>query len=144
MPVILVGTLDTKGDELAFVRDLLVGAGGRDPRHRCRSLGPPAFAPDIDREEVFRRAGDLGRPVRERGDRGQAVADGRPGRRRRGGRALRRAGDRPGHPRRWAARRARTIGTAAMRRLPFGVPKVMVSTLASGQTRPYRRRAATS
>ena len=29
------------------------------------------------------------------------------------------------------------IGTAAMRALPFGVPKVMVSTLASGQTRPY-------
>jgi uncharacterized protein (UPF0261 family) len=30
-----------------------------------------------------------------------------------------------------------TIGTAAMRALPFGLPKVMVSTLASGQTRPY-------
>jgi uncharacterized protein (UPF0261 family) len=30
-----------------------------------------------------------------------------------------------------------TIGTAAMRALPIGVPKVMVSTLASGQVRPY-------
>src|SRR5205085_2034639 len=30
-----------------------------------------------------------------------------------------------------------TIATAAMRALPFGVPKVMVSTLASGQVRPY-------
>src|SRR5262249_39594550 len=30
-----------------------------------------------------------------------------------------------------------TIGTAAMRAVPFGVPKVMVSTLASGQTRTY-------
>jgi uncharacterized protein (UPF0261 family) len=30
-----------------------------------------------------------------------------------------------------------TIGTAAMRALPFGLPKVVVSTLASGQTRPY-------
>src|SRR5207248_4084449 len=30
-----------------------------------------------------------------------------------------------------------TIGTAAMRALPFGLPKVMVSTLASGQVRPY-------
>ncbi|MDQ3439841.1 MAG: Tm-1-like ATP-binding domain-containing protein, partial [Planctomycetota bacterium] len=29
------------------------------------------------------------------------------------------------------------IGTAAMRRLPLGVPKVMVSTLASGDTQPY-------
>jgi uncharacterized protein (UPF0261 family) len=30
-----------------------------------------------------------------------------------------------------------TIGTAAMRALPFGVPKLMVSTLASGQVRPF-------
>ena len=30
-----------------------------------------------------------------------------------------------------------TIGTAAMRALPIGVPKLMVSTLASGQVRPY-------
>jgi uncharacterized protein (UPF0261 family) len=30
-----------------------------------------------------------------------------------------------------------TIGTAAMRALPFGVPKLMVSTLASGQVRQY-------
>ena len=29
------------------------------------------------------------------------------------------------------------IGTAAMRALPFGVPKLMVSTLASGQVRQY-------
>ncbi len=29
------------------------------------------------------------------------------------------------------------IGTSAMRALPFGLPKVMVSTLASGQTRPF-------
>jgi uncharacterized protein (UPF0261 family) len=30
-----------------------------------------------------------------------------------------------------------TIATAAMRALPFGVPKLMVSTLASGQVKPY-------
>ena len=30
-----------------------------------------------------------------------------------------------------------TIATAAMRALPFGMPKLMVSTLASGQVRPY-------
>ena len=30
-----------------------------------------------------------------------------------------------------------TIGTAAMRALPYGVPKLMVSTLASGQVAPY-------
>src|SRR6185437_14410218 len=30
-----------------------------------------------------------------------------------------------------------TIGTAAMRALPLGIPKLMVSTLASGQVQPY-------
>jgi uncharacterized protein (UPF0261 family) len=30
-----------------------------------------------------------------------------------------------------------TIGTTAMRAAPFGLPKIMVSTLASGETRPY-------
>src|SRR5205085_10063606 len=30
-----------------------------------------------------------------------------------------------------------TIGTAVMRALPFGLPKLMVSTLASGQVKPY-------
>src|SRR5206468_12091348 len=30
-----------------------------------------------------------------------------------------------------------TIGTAAMRALPIGVPKIMVSTLASGQVRQW-------
>jgi uncharacterized protein (UPF0261 family) len=30
-----------------------------------------------------------------------------------------------------------TLGTSAMRALPFGIPKIMVSTLASGQVRPY-------
>src|SRR5205814_2545643 len=30
-----------------------------------------------------------------------------------------------------------TIGTAAMRALPFGIPKLMVSTLASGQVKQY-------
>ena len=30
-----------------------------------------------------------------------------------------------------------TLATQAMRALPIGVPKVMVSTMASGDTRPY-------
>ena len=30
-----------------------------------------------------------------------------------------------------------TLGTAVMRSLPFGIPKIMVSTIASGMTRPF-------
>src|SRR5262245_25209234 len=49
MAVVLVGTLDTKGRELAFVRDLLVRAGLETRVIDAGSGGPPAFPPDIDR-----------------------------------------------------------------------------------------------
>src|SRR4051794_6330535 len=135
MPVVLVGTLDTKGDELAYVRALLEGQGVETLVIDAGSTGPPGFPPDIDREEVFRRAGTAWDEVRRQGDRGHAV-----GVAARGVAAI--VAD-------LAARglvdgilaiggsAGTTIGTAAMRVLPFGVPKVMVSTLASGQTRPF-------
>src|SRR5258707_6432292 len=73
MPVVLVGTLDTKGDELAFVRDILADQGVETLVVDAGSVGPPGFAPDIDRTEVFRRAGTAWDAVRQRGDRGHAV-----------------------------------------------------------------------
>jgi uncharacterized protein (UPF0261 family) len=135
MPVVIVGTLDTKGDELRFVRDVLARQGLETLVIDAGSVGPPGFAPDIDRAEVFRRAGTSSEAIRARGDRGHAVAEAAKG-------VAAIAAD-------LAARgviegilgiggsAGTTIGTAAMRALPFGLPKVMVSTLASGQTRPY-------
>jgi uncharacterized protein (UPF0261 family) len=135
MPVVLVGTLDTKGDELGFVRDLLVAQGLETLVIDAGSVGPPGFAPDVDRAEVFRRAGTSWEAVQARADRGHAVTQAT-----RGVAAI--AAD-------LCARgeiqgifglggsAGTTIGTAAMRALPFGLPKLMVSTLASGQTRPY-------
>jgi uncharacterized protein (UPF0261 family) len=135
MAVVIVGTLDTKGDELGFVRDVLARQGLETLVIDAGSVGPPGFAPDIDRAEVFRRAGTSWEAVRSQGDRGHAVGAAAQG-------VAAIATD-------LAARGAiegiigiggsagTTIGTAAMRALPFGLPKVMVSTLASGQTRPY-------
>ncbi|WP_406696688.1 Tm-1-like ATP-binding domain-containing protein [Singulisphaera sp. Ch08] len=136
-PVLLVGTLDTKGHELAFVRDLLRRQGLATLIIDVGSSGAPVVPADIDREEVFQRAGTSLALVRERGDRGLAVATAAQGVARLvtelaskmsiagifglGGSA------------------GTEIATSAMRQLPFGVPKVMVSTLASGQTRPYVR-----
>jgi uncharacterized protein (UPF0261 family) len=135
MPVIIVGTLDTKGLETAFVRELLRAQGLETLVIDAGSLGSPSFAAEVGREEVFHRAGVSLAAVRERGDRGRAVADAA-----RGVAALVSE----------IATRQKVLGifglggsagtviaTAAMRALPFGVPKVMVSTLASGQTRPY-------
>lgn len=135
MPVLIVGTLDTKGQELAFVRGLLHARGLETLVIDAGVLGEPAFAPDIDRDEVFRLAGTSVEDVRRKGDRGTAVTDAARGVANLVAELQRRVpiqgviglGGSAGT----------VIGTAAMRTLPFGVPKVMVSTLASGQTRPY-------
>jgi uncharacterized protein (UPF0261 family) len=135
MPVVIVGTLDTKGDELRFVRDQLAASGLETLVIDAGSGGPPGFAPDIDRVEVFRRAGTSWEEVRARGDRGEAVAAAA-----RGVAAL--AADLAGRGMVQGmlgigGSAGTVIGTSGMRALPFGVPKVMVSTLASGQMRPY-------
>ncbi len=135
MPVYLLGTLDTKGHEITFVRDLLHEYGAKTCVVDTGCLGSPLIAADVTREQVFAAADVSLVTLRERNDRGQAVTQA----------AL-------GAARIVSAAHARgevdgilalggsagtTIGTAAMRALPLGVPKLMVSTLASGQTRPY-------
>jgi len=135
MAVAIVGTLDTKGTEVAYLRDLLREAGMATLVIDAGSLGTPGIDADVTREQVFTAAGTSLKSVQKGADRGQAVT--------------------------WAAEGAAkivkrlheegqiqgvlglggsagtTIGTAAMRVLPYGVPKVMVSTLASGQVRHY-------
>ncbi len=135
MPVLLIGTLDTKGVEFAFVRDLLREAGVDVLVLDAGVLRPPAFAPDVPREQVFAAAGADVEAIRQAADRGRAVEAAARGAARvvlelhRQGRidAVLGLGGSAGT----------AIGTAAMRALPFGVPKLMVSTMASGQVRPY-------
>jgi len=133
--VLVLATLDTKGHEAAFVRDELGAAGVAATLVDCGALGEPQVAPDVAREAVFRAAGTSLAEVRARGERGLAVDA-----------AARGAAE--------LARRAHaagsltgvlglggsagtTIGTAAMRALPLGVPKLMVSTLAAGAVGHY-------
>ncbi len=135
MAVLLIGTLDTKGQEIAFVRDQLRAAGVPVTVIDAGVLQPPQCSAEISREEVFRAAGTTLAGVQQAGDRGKAIHAAAQGvallARRlheqapvQGVLAL-------------GGSAGTTIGTAAMRALPFGVPKVMVSTLASGQVRPY-------
>jgi uncharacterized protein (UPF0261 family) len=135
MPVLLIGTLDTKGTETAFVRDLLRQAGLATLVLDAGVLGPAPFSADVDREQVFRAAGTSLEAVRRDGDRGRAVEAAARG-------AARLAQDLYAQGKVDGAfglggSAGTTIGTAALRVLPLGVPKVMVSTLASGQVRPY-------
>ena len=133
--VFVVATLDTKGHEAAFVRDLLAryGVGAQLVDAGC--LAPPVVPADVRRQALFAAAGEDVEKLAASGDRGAAVSA-----------AARGAAA-------WMARAAAegnvagvlaiggsagtTIGTAAMRALPIGVPKLMVSTLASGQVRHY-------
>jgi uncharacterized protein (UPF0261 family) len=137
MPVYLVATLDTKGRELEYVREIL-----REQNIACRivdagCLGEPAIPADVTREEVFTAAGTSLEAMRSAGDRGHAIATAAEG-----AAAIiaeRHAAGEVEGVLSLGGSAGTTIGTTAMRKLPLGVPKLMVSTLASGQTRPYVR-----
>src|SRR5262249_27583492 len=73
MAVILIGTLDTKGTEYQFVRDLLNKRGVPTLVIDAGVLQPPTFPPDIGREEIYRAAGTSLEAVVQAGDRGLAV-----------------------------------------------------------------------
>jgi uncharacterized protein (UPF0261 family) len=133
--VVLVGTLDTKGREYAFLRDrirardvdvLLVDAG---------ILSEPLTKPEISRQEVAAAAGADVQALADARDRSAAIdvmgrgateiilrlqAEGRLD-------AIGALGGTGGT----------TLATHVMRALPVGVPKLMVSTVASGDTSPY-------
>jgi uncharacterized protein (UPF0261 family) len=135
MSVLLIGTLDTKGTEFAYVRDRLLAAGVAVTVIDAGVMGPPVLAPDIPRERVFAAAGANAAAVKAAGDRGKAVALAAEGVAKLVT-ELHREGKVSGVLS-LGGSAGTTIGTAAMRALPLGVPKLMVSTLASGQVQPY-------
>jgi uncharacterized protein (UPF0261 family) len=133
--VVLVGTLDTKGAENAFVRDRLVDCGIDVLVVDVGVLEPPAFAPAVWREEVAAAAGaDPAALVRDR-DRGAAVTAMARG----ASVVVRRLYDegRLDAALALGGTGGTSIATQAFRTLPLGVPKVVVSTAASGNTSAY-------
>ena len=135
MSVYLLATLDTKGVEAGFVRDALRAAGAGVVVVDTGTLGEPRLAADVTRAQVFRAAGTTLEAVRAAGDRGRAVtlaADGAAEL----VRAAHAAGALSGVLG-IGGGAGTTIGTRAMRALPLGVPKLMVSTLASGSVAHY-------
>ena len=136
MPTIaILGTMDTKGVEHGFVADLIRQRGHAVLVIDVGTLDEPRLKPDVTRREVAAAAGvDLTSLVAKR-DRGEAVTTMSRGapivlaklaeeRRIDGVISLGGGG-------------GTAIATAAMRALPVGFPKLMVSTLASGNVAPY-------
>jgi uncharacterized protein (UPF0261 family) len=133
--VVLVGTLDTKGHEYGYLRDRIREHGVDVLLVDTGVLGEPLAKADVNREEVARAAGADHAALAAAGDRGAAVeAMGR-------GAAevvkrLHAEGRLDGVASVGGSGNA-SIAAEAMRGLPVGVPKLIVTTLASGDTRPY-------
>ncbi|MEK6238936.1 MAG: Tm-1-like ATP-binding domain-containing protein [Planctomycetales bacterium] len=137
MSVYLLATLDTKGREAAFTRDQLESHGVKTILVDVGSGGEPFLKSDVTREEVFQAAGATLAEVQQRNDRGQAVTLAAVG----AATLIKRlhAEGKVSGVFGLGGSAGTVIGTAAMRELPLGIPKVMVSTLASGQVQPYVR-----
>lgn len=133
--IAVLGTMDTKGEEHAYVANLIRQRGHSTLVIDVGALDAPQLEPDIRREEVASAAGvDLGELVhrRDRGETIKAMSQGAPivltrlyhEGKIQGVISLGGGG-------------GTSIATAAMRALPIGFPKLMVSTLAAGNTAQY-------
>ena len=126
----IAGTFDTKGRELLFIRNCLERLGVRTVTVDLSTSGKPSSA-SVSPAEVARHH-PRGAQAVFTGDRGSAVVEmGNAferfiGTRRDLGGIISAGGS-----------GGTALATAAMRRLPIGVPKVMVSTVASGDVKPY-------
>ena len=133
--VVLAGALDTKGADFAFVKELIEGAGLATLVVDFGVMGKPAFAADVTREEVCAAGGGDLTHLASGGHKDEAMAamarglaavvsrlhgegrlDGIIGMGGSGGTSL---------------------ATAAMRELPVGVPKMMVSTVGGGDVSAF-------
>ena len=133
--VALLGTLDTKGAEYGFLREQVRAAGCETVLIDAGIMGEPPVAPDITRQQVAAAAGEDVAALAAAGDRGAAVA------------AMARgaaeilsglfAGGRLHGLLGMGGSGATSLVGLASRVLPVGVPKLIVSTVASGNTRAY-------
>jgi uncharacterized protein (UPF0261 family) len=133
--VALVGTLDTKGPDFAFLAGRLRAAGVEVIVVDAGTGDPVGLAPDIDGERVaaaagtsraeLRAAGDRGRAVTEMGRGAASVIAGLAARGQAGG--VLAAGGSGGS----------SIAAQVFAALPVGFPKLLVSTMASGDVSPY-------
>jgi uncharacterized protein (UPF0261 family)/ABC-type branched-subunit amino acid transport system ATPase component len=128
--VIIAGTLDTKGEELRHIRDIIRAAGLRTRLVDLSTVGRNQGA-DVSAQEVA-LASPMGSAGIASGDRGTAVA------------AMTEAF------RAWIGQQQNVAGiisaggsggtaiaTAGMQMLPVGVPKIMISTMAAGNVAAY-------
>jgi uncharacterized protein (UPF0261 family) len=133
--IAILGALDTKGPEFEFLKTEIEKRDCKTFVINVGVLGTPPFSPDVTSEEVALAGGAELSDLIEKEDRGEAMA-------------VMTAGSAKVASKYYKAGKidgiismggggGTVIGTSAMRALPIGVPKVMVSTIASGDTSAY-------
>ena len=133
--IAILGALDTKGQEFEFLKTEIEKRGCRTFVINVGVLGKPPFTPDVSSEEVAEAGGVRLSELVDREDRGEAMA-------------VMTAGSAKVVSKYFEAGKfdgiismggggGTVMGTSAMRILPIGIPKVMVSTVASGDTSAY-------
>jgi len=133
--VVLLGTLDTKAVEYAYMRDVLMENGCDVVTVNAGVMSDPAYPVDFGREDVAAAAGFDIHDLVDTGDRGHAVTTMAEG----AAKVLEslwRQGCLDGVLGAGGSGGSSIIGHA-MQRLPIGVPKVLVSTMASGDVQAY-------
>ncbi|MDQ1531234.1 MAG: hypothetical protein QOE37_1339 [Microbacteriaceae bacterium] len=133
--VVLAGALDTKADEYGFIRDRLASAGVPTVLLDTGVLGSPGIRPDVDRRTVAAAAGadlDALAAAHDRNDAMVAMA--------RGAASLVRGlydQGRVSGVMMLGGSNAGFVMSQVAAALPIGCPKVLVSTVVAGDTRPY-------
>lgn len=137
--VCLAGTLDTKGAEYAYVRDCLLAAGVDVHVVDCGVLGEPGFTPDVDAAHVAQRAGirleDFQSGVEGAGGRVLAVTKMSDGLQQILEELV--SQDRIDAVVGLGGTGGTELLSGAFKNLGLGFPKLIVSTMASNNTRPY-------
>lgn len=129
--IILVGTLDTKGSEYNYARQLIENRGHIPLTIDCGIMGAPALEPTITRQEVAAAAATTIEDILAKADKNYAIHTMTVG-----STAIVRDLYRDGQLDGilgLGGGQGTIIGTTVMQALPFGVPKVMVSAVANGQ-----------
>lgn len=133
--IVVLATLDTKGIEAQYVREKIEQMGEKALVVDVGVVGQPATKPDVTRQEVAEAGGISLKKLLENPDREVAAPVMAAG-------ALRivtnlAKQDKVHGILSMGGTQGTTLATSVMRALPYGFPKVMVSTMASGNVAPW-------
>jgi len=126
--IVIIGTLDTKAEEIAFIRDFVEEKGHKALIIDCGMAGAVPFQPDVTRDGVALAAGKTLREVAESGNEGESIALMAEG----AVKVVQNLCDEDAVDALigLGGSMGTSLGLKVMRELPVGFPKLMVSTIA--------------